>query len=210
MSHNRCDIAAARSLELTAEYVGTVLNSILFYRGVYPPSYFAHVPCRLVKPDTTSRHRKQPTTPVLNNEAGRSYMRDVLGDILDLLSASQLGSVVLEVLDENGDSVENWCIDITTDEDELRRAEARGKAYSFKSGESTIEECQGSLQQLMETVTYLPPDPTVCTFRVFIRAVGSPNGPWSTERSPLSDGSKEVRLRSVSTSFTTIGVALAI
>ena len=199
-----------RSLELVAEYIGTVLNSILFHRGVYPTEYFAHVPCRLVKSDPAARIRKQPTTPVLEQEEGKTYMRNVLGDILDLLSASQLSSVAVQVVDDEEAVIESWCIDVNTDVDEIRRAESRGKAYSFKSGESTIEECQVALQQLVETVMYLPPDPSACSFRIFVRSVDVPNGEWVEEASPLPEDTKEVCLKPIATSFTTVSVALTI
>jgi hypothetical protein len=210
MSANRCDIAVGRSLELTAEYIGTVLNSVLFYRGVYPPEYFAQVPCRLVKADASARIRKQPTTPVLEQAEGKAYMRDVLGDVIDLLSASLLSTVVLQVVDDHDAVIETWCIDVNSDAEEIRRAEARGKAYSFKSGESTMEECQLALQQLVETVMYLPPDPSACSFRLFVRSSEAPNEDWHPDGTPLEEDTKEVCLKPIATSFITVSVALAI
>eukprot|EP00758_Cryptobia_borreli_P010375 Tbor_TRINITY_DN5561_c2_g1::TRINITY_DN5561_c2_g1_i9::g.13096::m.13096/K02537/MAD2; mitotic spindle assembly checkpoint protein MAD2 len=183
MSYHRAQIASDRSFDLMSELLGVTINAILYYRKVYPTTSFEILETDLVYPieiqqvlldnspinnnnNKNKNNKKNKKNnfgiiPVIKDVNAKEYTSLVLSDALGWLNEGSLEAIVIELINNNNNNLNNnnnnntvlerWTINIESEFPNFSKDE-----NLFKKRSTTKEECRKFIQQLIETVDYLP------------------------------------------------------
>ena len=174
------------SVTVVTEFFAFAINSILYQRGVYPADSFQKVT------------RYGLPLLVTQDNALKTYLGQVLGQITEWLLGSAVQKLVLVIADQaSGTNIERWVFDLEAD----GTAATGGKATTYND-----KECQAQISSIMRqvsaSVSFLPLIDAPCTFDLLVYARGDTAVPqtWENSDPKLIVNSTQVKLRSFTTS----------
>jgi len=179
------------SAQIVTEFFGYSINSILYQRGIYPPSEF----------ESTKKYGLQMM--VTKDKPLKEYLEKVLQQLNEWLMQGAVQKLVLVIASmEDATILERWSFDIETDKEVLKTGEARSKPEK-----EITREIQAIIRQITSSVTFLPILEVPCTFDLLIYTDKDSQVPMKWEESDprFIKNSEEVRLRSFTTKIHSVG-----
>ena len=193
------------------EFFGSAVNSILYQRGLYPPSTFE------------VKKKYGLGMLVSSDEEIKTYLVSVLDQINEWLIEKKLEKLVLVISSvRTRETVERWVFDIETDseigleEDEENvkppnnGAEEKNKKYE-KSKQDITNEIAAIMRQIAASVTFLPLLEDECSFDLIVYTNKDSETPqeWEESDPRFIRNAETVKLRSFSTKVHSVEAAVA-
>ncbi len=193
------------------EFFGYAVNSILYQRGLYPPSTFE------------VKKKYGLGMLVSSDEEIKTYLVSVLDQINEWLIEKKLEKLVLVISSvRTRETVERWVFDIETDseigleEDEENvkppnnGAEEKNKKYE-KSKQDITNEIAAIMRQIAASVTFLPLLEDECSFDLIVYTNKDSETPqeWEESDPRFIRNAETVKLRSFSTKVHSVEAAVA-
>jgi mitotic spindle assembly checkpoint protein MAD2 len=205
------NITLRGSTEIVTEFFGYAVNSILYQRGLYPPSTFE------------VKKKYGLGMLVSSDEEIKTYLVSVLDQINEWLIEKKLEKLVLVISSvRTRETVERWVFDIETDseigleEDEENvkppnnGAEEKNKKYE-KSKQDITNEIAAIMRQIAASVTFLPLLEDECSFDLIVYTNKDSETPqeWEESDPRFIRNAETVKLRSFSTKVHSVEAAVA-
>lgn len=192
------------------EFFGYAVNSILYQRGLYPPSTFE------------VKKKYGLGMLVSSDEEIKTYLVSVLDQINEWLIEKKLEKLVLVISSvRTRETVERWVFDIETDseigleEDEENvkppnNGAEENKKYE-KSKQDITNEIAAIMRQIAASVTFLPLLEDECSFDLIVYTNKDSETPqeWEESDPRFIRNAETVKLRSFSTKVHSVEAAVA-
>lgn len=193
------------------EFFGYAVNSILYQRGLYPPSTFE------------VKKKYGLGMLVSSDEEIKTYLVSVLDQINEWLIEKKLEKLVLVISSvRTRETVERWVFDIETDseigleedgenvEPPNNGAEEKNKKYE-KSKQDITNEIAAIMRQIAASVTFLPLLEDECSFDLIVYTNKDSETPqeWEESDPRFIRNAETVKLRSFSTKVHSVEAAVA-
>jgi len=193
------------------EFFGYAVNSILYQRGLYPPSTFE------------VKKKYGLGMLVSSDEEIKTYLVSVLDQINEWLIEKKLEKLVLVISSvRTRETVERWVFDIETDseiglEEDGENvkppndgAEEKNKKYE-KSKQDITNEIAAIMRQIAASVTFLPLLEDECSFDLIVYTNKDSETPqeWEESDPRFIRNAETVKLRSFSTKVHSVEAAVA-
>ena len=206
------NITLRGSTEIVTEFFGYAVNSILYQRGLYPPSTFE------------VKKKYGLGMLVSSDEEIKNYLVSVLDQINEWLIEKKLEKLVLVISSvRTRETVERWVFDIETDseigleenEENVKpvlggKGEEKNKKYE-KSKEDITNEIAAIMRQIAASVTFLPLLEDECSFDLIVYTNKDSETPqeWEESDPRFIRNAETVKLRSFSTKVHSVEAAVA-
>jgi mitotic spindle assembly checkpoint protein MAD2 len=205
------NITLRGSTEIVTEFFGYAVNSILYQRGLYPPSTFE------------VKKKYGLGMLVSSDEEIKTYLVSVLDQINEWLIEKKLEKLVLVISSvRTRETVERWVFDIETDseigleedgenvEPPNNGAEEKNKKYE-KSKQDITNEIAAIMRQIAASVTFLPLLEDECSFDLIVYTNKDSETPqeWEESDPRFIRNAETVKLRSFSTKVHSVEAAVA-
>jgi len=208
------NITLRGSTEIVTEFFGYAVNSILYQRGLYPPSTFE------------VKKKYGLGMLVSSDEEIKTYLVSVLDQINEWLIEKKLEKLVLVISSvRTRETVERWVFDIETDseivlEDEeneenvkpsaQEEGQKNNKKYE-KSKQEITNEIAAIMRQIAASVTFLPLLEDECSFDLIVYTNKDSETPqeWEESDPRFIRNAETVKLRSFSTKVHSVDAAVA-
>ena len=200
------------STEIVTEFFGYAVNSILYQRGLYPPSTFE------------VKKKYGLGMLVSSDEEIKNYLVSVLDQINEWLIEKKLEKLVLVISSvRTRETVERWVFDIETDseigleenEENVKPTEGgkggeKNKKYE-KSKQDITNEIAAIMRQIAASVTFLPLLEDECSFDLIVYTNKDSETPqeWEESDPRFIRNTETVKLRSFSTKVHSVEAAVA-
>ena len=193
------------------EFFGYAVNSILYQRGLYPPSTFE------------VKKKYGLGMLVSSDEEIKTYLVSVLDQINEWLIEKKLEKLVLVISSvRKRETVERWVFDIETDSEigleedgenvkpPNNGAEEKNKKYE-KSKQDITNEIAAIMRQIAASVTFLPLLEDECSFDLIVYTNKDSETPqeWEESDPRFIRNAETVKLRSFSTKVHSVEAAVA-
>lgn len=193
------------------EFFGYAVNSILYQRGLYPPSTFE------------VKKKYGLGMLVSSDEEIKTYLVSVLDQINEWLIEKKLEKLVLVISSvRTRETVERWVFDIETDSEigleedgenvkpPNNGAEEKNKKYE-KSKQDITNEIAAIMRQIAASVTFLPLLEDECSFDLIVYTNKDSETPkeWEESDPRFIRNAETVKLRSFSTKVHSVEAAVA-
>jgi len=206
------NITLRGSTEIVTEFFGYAVNSILYQRGLYPPSTFE------------VKKKYGLGMLVSSDEEIKNYLVSVLDQINEWLIEKKLEKLVLVISSvRTRETVERWVFDIETDseigleenEENVKPTEGgkggeKNKKYE-KSKQDITNEIAAIMRQIAASVTFLPLLEDECSFDLIVYTNKDSETPqeWEESDPRFIRNAETVKLRSFSTKVHSVEAAVA-
>jgi len=205
------NITLRGSTEIVTEFFGYAVNSILYQRGLYPPSTFE------------VKKKYGLGMLVSSDEEIKTYLVSVLDQINEWLIEKKLEKLVLVISSvRTRETVERWVFDIETDSEigleedgenvkpPNNGAEEKNKKYE-KSKQDITNEIAAIMRQIAASVTFLPLLEDECSFDLIVYTNKDSETPqeWEESDPRFIRNAETVKLRSFSTKVHSVEAAVA-
>ena len=206
------NITLRGSTEIVTEFFGYAVNSILYQRGLYPPSTFE------------VKKKYGLGMLVSSDEEIKNYLVSVLDQINEWLIEKKLEKLVLVISSvRTRETVERWVFDIETDseigleenEENVKpvlggKGEEKNKKYE-KSKQDITNEIAAIMRQIAASVTFLPLLEDECSFDLIVYTNKDSETPqeWEESDPRFIRNAETVKLRSFSTKVHSVEAAVA-
>ena len=206
------NITLRGSTEIVTEFFGYAVNSILYQRGLYPPSTFE------------VKKKYGLGMLVSSDEEIKNYLVSVLDQINEWLIEKKLKKLVLVISSvRTRETVERWVFDIETDseigleenEENVKPTEGgkggeKNKKYE-KSKQDITNEIAAIMRQIAASVTFLPLLEDECSFDLIVYTNKDSETPqeWEESDPRFIRNAETVKLRSFSTKVHSVEAAVA-
>lgn len=207
------NITLRGSTEIVTEFFGYAVNSILYQRGLYPPSTFE------------VKKKYGLGMLVSSDEEIKNYLVSVLDQINEWLIEKKLEKLVLVISSvRTRETVERWVFDIETDseigleenEENVKPTEGEGKGGEKnkkyeKSKQDITNEIAAIMRQIAASVTFLPLLEDECSFDLIVYTNKDSETPqeWEESDPRFIRNAETVKLRSFSTKVHSVEAAVA-
>jgi len=207
------NITLRGSTEIVTEFFGYAVNSILYQRGLYPPSTFE------------VKKKYGLGMLVSSDEEIKNYLVSVLDQINEWLIEKKLEKLVLVISSvRTRETVERWVFDIETDseigleenEENVKPTEGGGKGGEKnkkyeKSKQDITNEIAAIMRQIAASVTFLPLLEDECSFDLIVYTNKDSETPqeWEESDPRFIRNAETVKLRSFSTKVHSVEAAVA-
>lgn len=193
------------------EFFGYAVNSILYQRGLYPPSTFE------------VKKKYGLGMLVSSDEEIKTYLVSVLDQINEWLIEKKLEKLVLVISSvRTRETLERWVFDIETDSEigleedgenvkpPNNGAEEKNKKYE-KSKQDITNEIAAIMRQIAASVTFLPLLEDECSFDLIVYTNKDSETPqeWEESDPRFIRNAETVKLRSFSTKVHSVEAAVA-
>ena len=208
------NITLRGSTEIVTEFFGYAVNSILYQRGLYPPSTFE------------VKKKYGLGMLVSSDEEIKNYLVSVLDQINEWLIEKKLEKLVLVISSvRTRETVERWVFDIETDseigleenEENVKpptegggKGGEKNKKYE-KSKQDITNEIAAIMRQIAASVTFLPLLEDECSFDLIVYTNKDSETPqeWEESDPRFIRNAETVKLRSFSTKVHSVEAAVA-
>ena len=205
------NITLRGSTEIVTEFFGYAVNSILYQRGLYPPSTFE------------VKKKYGLGMLVSSDEEIKTYLVSVLDQINEWLIEKKLEKLVLVISSvRTRETLERWVFDIETDSEigleedgenvkpPNNGAEEKNKKYE-KSKQDITNEIAAIMRQIAASVTFLPLLEDECSFDLIVYTNKDSETPqeWEESDPRFIRNAETVKLRSFSTKVHSVEAAVA-